>query len=289
MSIKQMTVKLQGIEVCCTSKVPSEPGSLPLIMLHAFAASRESFRLVLNRLPETFPVYAYDRPGFGETARPLPPFDSPWDNINPYSREGQVEMLRMFMDALDIPEAVIAGHSVGGIIARLFALRYPSRVKGLILINASIYGKGFSPKTLTLMRTLPGRLAGMLILSFFKRKFDENFSKEFYRPDEITEKTRQVYARLFTMDKWKRGLWEYLSHGPVLDEAEHLEAIRAITQPVLLVHGKEDRRVDPNQSRLQADAFPDAEFHLIDDCGHMTPEEKPITTAEKIVNFVQSL
>ena len=77
----------------------------------------------LRRLPD-HEVYALDLPGHGRSGGPGR------TDIGAYA-----EVVREFADALKLPAFVLGGHSMGGAIALEFALRYGSRLAGLILVG----------------------------------------------------------------------------------------------------------------------------------------------------------
>ena len=57
------------------------------------------------------------------------------DGIPCNSIEGYLEWVRGFVKARRYKDVVICGHSMGGAIAQLYALKYPDELKGLILIG----------------------------------------------------------------------------------------------------------------------------------------------------------
>ena len=69
-----------------------------------------------------------DRPGHGWSDRPGGPSDA--------SPERQAELIAEALDVLRITRAVVVGHSLGGTVATAFALAYPRRTSGLVLLAA---------------------------------------------------------------------------------------------------------------------------------------------------------
>ena len=110
-------------------------GAPALVLLHGFAASAYSFSDVLPALAQRSLVVAYDRPAFGLSSRPLWPYR---DMENPYTPEAQADQAVALMDALGIDRAVLVGHSAGGGLAVLVALRHPERVQALVLVAPAV-------------------------------------------------------------------------------------------------------------------------------------------------------
>src|SRR5919206_3948816 len=89
----------------------------PLVLLHALGESAHDWQWVLPGLANTHRVYAPDLPGFGESAKPL----------DDYSPAFFARFVAAFLDALEIERTVVAGNSLGGIIALRLALSEPAR------------------------------------------------------------------------------------------------------------------------------------------------------------------
>lgn len=99
---------------------------VPLILLHGYGDSRRSFDRVLPRLPASIYAIAVSQRGHGDSDRPA----------GGYSVDDFAADVANLMDRLDLPAAVIAGHSMGASVAQRFALLYPNRVLGLVLIGS---------------------------------------------------------------------------------------------------------------------------------------------------------
>ena len=80
-----------------------------------------------ERLAARHRVILIDRPGFGFSARRRGDGSSP---------AYQAAVLRDVLDKLGVARAIIVGHSWGGTLALTFALDFPERVAGLVLIAA---------------------------------------------------------------------------------------------------------------------------------------------------------
>lgn len=98
------------------------PTAPPLLLIHGAGGSAAHWPGDLRRLPG-HEVYALDLPGHGHSA------GQPRRTISEYA-----DVVRAFIEALGLAQCVLAGHSMGGAIALEFALRYPGRLAGLILV-----------------------------------------------------------------------------------------------------------------------------------------------------------
>ena len=76
----------------------------PVILLHGWLANLETMRPIANNLCQNFKVYLVDIVGFGKSDMPEHPLNT--DDFG--------DFLKKFMDALDIKNPILIGHSNGG-------------------------------------------------------------------------------------------------------------------------------------------------------------------------------
>ena len=104
-------------------------GSGPtVVLLHAGVVDRRAWTATADRLAGAYDVVAYDRRGFGDS--PLTP--------KPFTH---LEDLRAVLDAAAVEKAWLVGSSAGGRVTVDFALTYPERVAGLVLVGPAISGE----------------------------------------------------------------------------------------------------------------------------------------------------
>lgn len=106
-------------------------GDEAVVFLHAGIADRRMWDGPFEALAEAYRVLRYDLRGFGQTRT------QPVDYRH-------YEDLRKLLEALEIRRAHLVGASLGGATALNFALRYPTRVRRLVLIAPGVYGHRFT-------------------------------------------------------------------------------------------------------------------------------------------------
>ncbi len=94
----------------------------PLLLLHGFAASTDSFHRLIPRLSDHLRVVALDY-GFGYTERP--------EDRDDFGIEAQLDLIRHVMDAKKMGACTVLGQSYGGTLALLLAQTDPRRVERL--------------------------------------------------------------------------------------------------------------------------------------------------------------
>jgi pimeloyl-ACP methyl ester carboxylesterase len=99
----------------------------PLVLIHGGAAMAVQFAPLLGGLQGSFRCFAPDRPGCGLTDK--------IDYVGVPFRQHAVDFVKSLVDELHLPKAAIAGNSMGGYWALVFALAAPERVTKLVLLG----------------------------------------------------------------------------------------------------------------------------------------------------------
>jgi pimeloyl-ACP methyl ester carboxylesterase len=106
-------------------------------------------------------------------------------------------------------------------------------------------------------------------------------------------------ANLAAMPQLAEALTATITRNPVAGVVGALEAMRdrpdysellaEIHVPTLVIGGRDDRLVPPEQTRRLARRIPGAQLTVIPDAGHLTPMEQPVATSRVIAEFLQAL
>jgi len=266
------------------------PERPPLVMLHGWMDVGASFQFVVDAMREERYVIAPDWRGFGLTDSPAT--DTYWfpDYL------GDLDAL---LDALAPGQPVdLAGHSMGGNVAMMYAGVRPQRIRRLVNLE------GFGMPA-TRPEQAPRRFAQWL--DELKAPVE---LKAYDSRAAVAARLRKTNPRL-TADKadwlsghWARpdadGRWRILGDpahkraNPVLYRKEEaLACWQLITAPVLWVEGDEtditvwwgDRypRAD-FEARLAV--VPRLERHRLSPCGHMLHHDQPQALAERLSAFL---
>lgn len=258
-------------------------GNPVLLFLHGSFLSMRSWRFVFGPLADRYTVIAIDRPAFGGTERPVPVPGRP----NPYSPEGQTDLIAALLDRLGFDKAVLVGNSTGGTIALLAALRYPDRVSGLVLADPMVYSGYATSEFPSWLYPVfrKGAPVGELLAGVMIRLAFGKLHRLFWYDPAMPDKTLLGEYRADMMQgRWQRGFWELLlsSHDLGLDEN-----LCGIGMPVLVMTGKHDRMVNPEETRRLAAELPNAELSVFEACGHLPQEEQPARFIEEVGGFLE--
>ena len=121
--------------------------AMPLVLVHGLGVSSDYFARLQPLLAGRRPVYAVDLPGFGHTTRPRTILNG----------AGLARALRDWLDAAELKQIHLLGHSQGGQIVVEFTRSSPARVARLILAGTTIGRQGPGPvgRFFDLLRDVP--------------------------------------------------------------------------------------------------------------------------------------
>jgi non-heme chloroperoxidase len=120
---------------------------VPVLLLHGITDSRRSFDRVMPRLPASICAFAVSQRGHGDS-------DRPEEGYSPHDFAADIAA---FMDRFQLPASVILGHSMGATVAQRFAIEYPERTCGLVLISSFLKTKDH-PEVLDLWESTVSKL-----------------------------------------------------------------------------------------------------------------------------------
>lgn len=206
----------------------------PLLLLHGLGGSGRYWAGIGPLLAETRTLIAPDLAGFGRSDKP---------RID-YTSDFHVQTIEALLEALDVDGGLdIAGHSMGGILAALFAARHPDRVDSLAVVASPF------PRRQVHALRVPRGLAGRLVYRTLQRLLP--LVSPVVRSPVFPRAVIADYLR-HTVESY-RGTSNALIWDPgVAEELASLdEALRG--RPQLLLYSREDTTIAAdNLGRWQA-------------------------------------
>lgn len=224
----------------------------PVLFLHGLVGRPDDWSVVLERLGRTHRAMALRLPIFDVGA--VEP------SIGALSR-----YVGEFLDAVDLPPAVLGGNSLGGHIALDVALRDAGRIDGLVLTGSS----GLTGPSV--VHSVPRRLSR----EYLRGQIEGVFHDRSLVTEELVECVRAVVAPMASLLTALRMIRSV--RRTVLDDRLH-----ALRLPVLLVWGNNDRITPPDTAGRFRALLPSAEVVLLDSCGHAAMLERPTAFAASV-------
>ncbi|HEX2204013.1 MAG TPA: alpha/beta hydrolase [Longimicrobium sp.] len=243
-----------------------KPGGEPVIMLHGYTDSGYSFSRVLPRLNPNLHAFSLSQRGHGDSDRPL----------TGYASEDFAADVDAFMAAKGIDRAVVVGHSMGSFIAQTFAIRYPHRVKALVLVgSATVAGNEVVLGLRDFVRTLTDPVDSTFVHEFQASTVFHPVPADFL--DAVVAESRKLPARVWI---------DALDGLVATDNAPRLGEVAA---PTLIVWGEHDSIFPRSEQDLLDAAIPNSTLLVYRETGHAPHWERPAEFTKDLEKFIQSL
>jgi non-heme chloroperoxidase len=250
-----------------------DPEGSPVLFLHGYTDSWRSFARVLGHLPPRFRAIALTQRGHGDAARPAQ--GHPAAGYHPRVLAADLED---FMDALGIEEAVIAGHSMGSVVAQRFAIENPGRTRGLVLMGA-FATLNRNPVIMDLWNSDVATLTDPVDPEFV-REFQESTLARPVPPaflDMVVGESLKVPAHV-----WRAAL------AGQMDE-DVSGALGRIAAPTLILWGSHDSILPRRTQDALAEGIADARLTVYPGAGHGLHWEEPARVAADLTAFADDL
>lgn len=250
------TVAVSGGNLLVRSWNADDNSSTPIVLLHDSLGSIELWRDFPAALAKATqrPVIAYDRLGFGRsTAREHLPSSQ-------FIREEAEIYFPQLAKALGLPNYLLLGHSVGGVMALTIAAAHPDQCKLVVSISAQSFIEE---------RTLSGiRDAKQL----------------FAQPEQFEKLAKWHYGKArWVLDAWTETWLSPDFRSWSLDA--DLEQVRC---PVLAIHGDNDEYGSIAFPRYITERVRGpSQSEIIADCGHVPHRQRPEQVLALIADFMQ--
>lgn len=264
---EQVSVRLSGED------------DLPVIVfLHGFTGATSTWTEIMDELAGRFKMIAVDLTGHGETSIPT--------SIDRYSMEAQLNDLEVVFKVLKVTNFTLVGYSMGGRIALGYTIKYPERVRTLILESAS-------PGLKTEEERIARRLADEQLAKRIEAEGIDKFVT-FWENIPLFESQKKLSVAQRQKVRKERlrqnevGLANSLKGIGTGSQPSYWEQLKHIPLPVLLLTGELDEKF-VSISREMKKTLPNAMQEIIQDVGHAIHVENPTLFATIIENHIKQV
>jgi pimeloyl-ACP methyl ester carboxylesterase len=239
-NILSKTVKVNGL---VTHYFESGQGD-PLIIVHGGGAGASAWKRNIAVLAKKYHVYAPDLPGFGLSAT----------DLDSYLIPDVADFVNRFSEALGLVNFNLMGHSFGGGIAAHLALKYPQKVRKLVLVSSLCMGNEIA----WWIRMITGgrlcRILGSSAIALFKGlKYLVSIFSDVAMHQPISTANIQIGA----------GISTFYHQNNVLRSQ-----LPAISAPTLVMWGADDPIVPSAHAYAAGKLIPDCRVRVFANCGH---------------------
>ena len=233
-----------------------------VVLSHGNGGNHAGWYQQVVSLAKQYRVVTWDQRGYGRST-----------NVNKQAGPGPaVEDLKALLDHLNITSAHLVGQSMGGWAVMGFALKYPARVRSLVLADT---------------------IAGVLIPEFAQWRESPRGPS----PDQLPITRHPGLAdALGLRDPAKAFLYKQLGGTPPAGMSEKLRTtsyalddVRRISLPVLVIQGSEDQTFPPGAISSVAAAIRGSQLAVLPGAGHSPYFETPDAWNDLVLKFFDGL
>jgi len=251
-----------------------------LLLVHGLACSVEFWQCNVGPLAKGHRVYALDLPGFGLSDK----------EMGEFSLEYAASFLKGFMDAVGVERATVAGNSMGGALCAQFAMRFPERTDGLILVGSAGFARALNP----FLRLWSVPVVGDLVFRVYQRAFPAVKRWVFCDASSIREEWLEGAAAMLRMPGVRENTLRVAQTGVDL-RGQREEIFRGLhtglgrmTVPTLIVWGDRDAAVPVAHAYVAEKLIPHAEVRIMEHCGHTPQVERPEEFNKLVLDFLSA-
>ena len=238
----------------------------PLFLIHGIGAARDAWRFMIPKLSKHFTVISYDLRGHGTSPKPSKKF----------SMKDLVQDLESLRENLNIKKAHFIGHSLGGMIAPAYALKYPKHVISLgLLSTAAGRTKEEKEKVLAIIKSMEDQGISKILPTLVTRWFTDEFIK--IASDIVENRMQQVI---------KTDPKIFINVFRIYANTEMSPWLQKIKFPTLVLTGENDSGCNPRINKFIANMIPNSKLVILPRFKHSLLIEAPNEVSDIIIKFM---
>ncbi len=246
-----------------------------VVLLHGFTGSVRTWTPLSSRLANACTTIAIDLPGHGASTAPVDP--------SRYALTRFADDVCRVLDVLDVPLATILGYSMGGRAALQIGLRYPARVKALVLESTS---PGMLDVDERAARVGTDNELAMAIERHGIPAFVDRWERlPLWESQTSLSDAVRAGLRAQRLENDARGLANSLRGAGAGIDTPVVDRLAALRVPVLLLAGALDTKY-VTLARLMERRLPEARLAIVAGSGHAVHLERPEEFAREVEQFL---
>ena len=245
----------------------------PLLLIMGYGSSSGHWFVIRDRLAKEHRIIMFDNRGTGRSDKP---------DI-PYTAEMMTGDVIGLLDAIGIGAINVFGVSMGGMLAQEFALRYPGRVKNLILGCTTCGG----PNS---VRSTPEAAAFLFDPERAKLSNEEKAYSTIpwlWNQDFIDKHPEAVKRYVATTTEHPTPSYAYICQGNFILTFDSYDRLPQIKAPTLVICGDKDRLIPFENSPVLASRIAGSELVILKNAGHGFISDSAEESSKIILQFLQ--
>lgn len=238
-----------------------------VVLLHGLGGNCHEWDLQLKAFSSRYRVIAPDLKGHGLSEMPTTPTYTPFDHAS--------DVIAL-LDALKVEKAWVVGLSAGGFVTLAMAVLHPERLKGMVLVSTAPY---LDEDTRNVGERWVQIFQSEGVMAYLSRVVKDLFTLDFFlkHPDEVQDFIdSQKHRNLSGISPSAKGNNSFDVRGE----------LSRIKLPVLVIHGLNDRVVNPSHARRMRQALAGSEVKLFTGTGHIVNVERAREFNDTVLDFL---
>lgn len=260
------TQSIDGTDICYTDR----GSGMPLVLLHGFPLDSRMWDAQVNELSSRWRVIAPDHRGFGRSR-----------SDQPFTIESLADDAHALLSELKALPCVLAGLSMGGYVALAYAKKYPTDLRGLILIDTKAEGDSSEAKEGRQKMIDSARTGGSKVVA-------DQMMPKMLADETPKARPHQAQALRQMMEACPPRTIEHALLA-MRDRPDRTTDLPSIPVPTLILVGDHDRITPPDVAESMRAKIPRAQLTIIKGAGHMSPMEQPAQVNQAITRFLNTL
>ena len=203
----------------------------------------------------------------------------------PYTFNDIADDILILMNQLSVQKAHILGSSMGGMIAQVFAIKYPERLLSLMLIATSSGDVHLPPPKPEVLQIISSSSStnteNMESYVENKIKLFRLYDPYFFNEQKSRALFEKMYKRTFSSDGFKRQLLSFIGDKPRGDKLKNLN------MKSLIIHGSDDAAFSIEHGKYLSEILRNSQLEIIEKMGHVISDELCNKIVYVITGFIK--
>lgn len=244
---------------------------LPLMILHGLFGSGKNWHNIAMMFAKNYQVWTLDLRNHGASAH---------SSLMNY--EVMAEDVHEFIQDHQLPQISLLGHSMGGKVAMLFALKYPKLVERLIIVD-------IAPVTYYHSYGEYAKAMQEMNLSSMKHRNEMHaYLKAHIASERVRDFLLKNIKRTSHGYEWQIGLAHIAEAIPEIAEFPSLAADHSYPQPTLFIGGNHSDYIRRQYYPAIFQRFPENRIVMIKDAGHWVHSEQTASFLYTVQSYLQT-
>ena len=243
-----------------------------LVFVHGFGGNKDTWVRTIVEWDDRYHIIVVDLPGHGESVS---------KNTLGYTITDQAERLHLFLEAKNVKDFYLFGHSMGGAVALRYAGDHISNVKALILIDSMGLEQTKSDGVKLVERSDKNPLYDVCT----EERLETLLSYSMYKPPYIPD----IIKDALLQEKCSRRDLEKILYEDMYKDVDVSDIANKIHIPTLILWGDKDRMTHIDNATLFHDTIQKSQLVILKEIGHVPLLEDPEQTADVVDKFIRQI